>query len=106
VFSGSRQELALADLACSLGHIHFTLHPCRWTNHPHGTKTIHRNQGATRHPRRCNGTNGNGKEEEVITILAAIKRGSPTLWEEHRLRVFENRVLRRIFGPESDAVTG
>jgi hypothetical protein len=33
--SGS-QELALADLARSLGHIHhFTLHPCHWTNHPH-----------------------------------------------------------------------
>jgi hypothetical protein len=26
--------------------------------------------------------------------------------EEHRLRVFENRVLRRIFGPERDEVTG
>jgi hypothetical protein len=25
---------------------------------------IHRTQGATRHPRRCNGTNGSGKEEE------------------------------------------
>jgi hypothetical protein len=25
--------------------------------------------------------------------------------EEHRLRVFENRVLRRIFGPERDEVT-
>jgi hypothetical protein len=25
-----------------------------------------------------------------------------TLREEHRLRVFENRVLRRIFGPKSD----
>jgi hypothetical protein len=24
----------------------------------------------------------------------------------HRLRVFENRVLRRIFGPKRDAVTG
>jgi hypothetical protein len=22
------------------------------------------------------------------------------LWEEHRLKVFENRVLRRIFGPK------
>jgi hypothetical protein len=22
------------------------------------------------------------------------------LWEEHRFRVFENRVLRRIFGPQ------
>jgi len=29
-----------------------------------------------------------------------------TLREERRLRVFENRVLRRIFGPKSDEVTG
>jgi hypothetical protein len=29
-----------------------------------------------------------------------------TLREEHRLRVFENRVLRRIFGSKSDEVTG
>jgi hypothetical protein len=28
------------------------------------------------------------------------------LAEECRLRVFENRVLRRIFGPERDEVTG
>jgi hypothetical protein len=27
-----------------------------------------------------------------------------TLREEHRLRVFENRVLRRIFGPKRDEV--
>jgi hypothetical protein len=26
--------------------------------------------------------------------------------EEHRLRVFENRVLRRIFGPKRDEVRG
>jgi hypothetical protein len=32
--------------------------------------------------------------------------GSLTLREEHRLRVFENRVLRRIFGPKRDEVTG
>jgi hypothetical protein len=31
---------------------------------------------------------------------------SLTLKEERRLRVFENRVLRRIFGPERDEVTG
>jgi hypothetical protein len=29
-----------------------------------------------------------------------------TLREEHRLRVFENRVLRRMFGPKEDEVTG
>jgi hypothetical protein len=28
------------------------------------------------------------------------------LKEESRLRVFENRVLRRIFGPKRDEVTG
>jgi hypothetical protein len=31
---------------------------------------------------------------------------SLTLREEHRLRVFENRVLRRIFGPKRDEDTG
>jgi hypothetical protein len=31
---------------------------------------------------------------------------SLTLREEYRLRVFENRVLRRIFGPKRDEVTG
>jgi hypothetical protein len=29
-----------------------------------------------------------------------------TLREEHRLRECENRVLRRIFGPKRDEVTG
>jgi hypothetical protein len=31
---------------------------------------------------------------------------SLTLREKHRLRGFENRVLRRIFGPKRDEVTG
>jgi hypothetical protein len=31
---------------------------------------------------------------------------SLTLREEHRLRVFKNRVLRRIFGSKRDGVTG
>jgi hypothetical protein len=31
---------------------------------------------------------------------------SLTLREEYRLRVFENMVLRRIFGPKRDEVTG
>ena len=29
-----------------------------------------------------------------------------TLREEHRLRVFDSRVLKRIFGPKSEGVTG
>jgi hypothetical protein len=35
-----------------------------------------------------------------------VKLGLLTLREEHRLTVFENRVLRRIFGPKRDEVTG
>ena len=31
---------------------------------------------------------------------------SLTFRDEHRLRVFENRVLWRIFGPQRDEVTG
>jgi hypothetical protein len=34
-----------------------------------------------------------------------MKLGSLTLREQHRLRVFENRVLRRIFGHKRDEVT-
>jgi hypothetical protein len=30
----------------------------------------------------------------------------PILKEEHRLRVFKNRVLRKIFGPKRDKATG
>jgi hypothetical protein len=33
-------------------------------------------------------------------------RLSPLLRDELRLRVFQNGVLRRIFGPKSDEVTG
>lgn len=29
-----------------------------------------------------------------------------TLWEEHKLKVFENRVLRKMFVPTNDEVTG
>jgi hypothetical protein len=34
-----------------------------------------------------------------------VKYGLPTLREQHKLRVFENRVLRTIFGPRRDGVT-
>jgi hypothetical protein len=39
-------------------------------------------------------------------VLYGCETWSLTLREEHRLRVFESRVLRRIFGPKRDAVTG
>jgi hypothetical protein len=52
----------------------------------------------------------------VVGIVVALERvfseylvsttWSLTLREEHRLRVFENRALRRIFGPKRDEMTG
>jgi hypothetical protein len=39
-------------------------------------------------------------------VLYGCETWSLTLREDHRLRVFENRVLRRIFGPKRDEVTG
>jgi hypothetical protein len=39
-------------------------------------------------------------------VLYGCETLSLTLREEHGLRVFENRVLRRIFGPKRDEVTG
>jgi hypothetical protein len=39
-------------------------------------------------------------------VLYGCETWSLTLREEHRLKVFENRVLRRIFGPKRDEVTG
>jgi hypothetical protein len=38
-------------------------------------------------------------------VLYGCETYSLTLREEHRLRVFENRVLRRICGPKRDEVT-
>jgi hypothetical protein len=38
-------------------------------------------------------------------VVFGCETWSVTLREEHRLRVFENRVLRRIFGPKRDEVT-
>jgi len=41
----------------------------------------------------------------VPAVLYGCETWSLTLREEHRLRVFEKRVLRRIFGPKKDEVT-
>jgi hypothetical protein len=40
-----------------------------------------------------------------MLFCMGVRRGL-SLREEHKLRVFENRVLRRIFGPKRDGVTG
>jgi len=39
-------------------------------------------------------------------VLYGCETWSLTFREERRLRVFENRVLRRVFGPKRDEVTG
>jgi hypothetical protein len=39
-------------------------------------------------------------------VLDGCETWALTLREERRLRVFANRVLRRVFGPERDEVTG
>jgi len=42
----------------------------------------------------------------LLVVLYGCKTWSLTMREERRLRMFENRVLRRIFGPKRDEVTG
>ena len=42
----------------------------------------------------------------VVVVLCGCETWSLTLREERKLRIFENMVLRRIFGPRRDEVTG
>ena len=42
----------------------------------------------------------------IVTEVYEYETWSLTLREERRLRVFENRMLRRVFGPKRDGVTG
>jgi hypothetical protein len=42
----------------------------------------------------------------LLVVLYGCEILSLTLRKEHRLRVFENRVLRRTFGQKRDEVTG
>jgi hypothetical protein len=47
------------------------------------------------------------EQERILpVVLYGCETLSLTLREEHRSRVFENRVLRRIFGPKRDEVAG
>jgi hypothetical protein len=41
----------------------------------------------------------------LLVVLHGRETWSLTLGDEHRLRVFENRVLRRIFGPKRNEET-
>jgi hypothetical protein len=42
----------------------------------------------------------------LLFVLYGYETWSVTLREQHRLKMFENRVLRRIFGPKRDEVIG
>jgi hypothetical protein len=42
----------------------------------------------------------------IKMVLYGCETWSLTLRNERRLRVFENRVLKRVFGPKRDEVTG
>jgi hypothetical protein len=42
----------------------------------------------------------------LSVVLYGCETSSLTIREGHGLRVIENRVLRRIFGPKRDGVTG
>jgi len=42
----------------------------------------------------------------ILPVVYGCETWSVTLREEHRLRVFENRALRKIYGLEREEVTG
>jgi len=42
----------------------------------------------------------------MCCLRSELCKISVVVWEERRFRVFENRVLRRIFGPKTDEVIG
>ena len=42
----------------------------------------------------------------ILSVVYGCETWSLTFKEEHRLRVFENSVMRRIFGPRRDGVRG
>jgi hypothetical protein len=48
----------------------------------------------------------NSQNCNFVCCFAWVKTWSLKLREQHRLRVYEYRVLRKIFGPNKDEVTG
>jgi hypothetical protein len=49
---------------------------------------------------------GRGAKNSSPKFHKGLRTWTDYLDKRHRLRVFENRVLRRIFGPKRDEVTG
>ena len=49
---------------------------------------------------------GHSNRTDILRVLYGYEAWCLILREEHRLKVFENRVLRKIFGPKRDGVTG
>ena len=47
-----------------------------------------------------------GIQTVILPVLYESVTWSRTQWGEHRLRVFENGVVRKIFGPKRDEITG
>ena len=85
------------------------------TSPPSGKATVHYgvHTGPNRAPEKSSPCSTNLKNFTCIyrtiilpVVLYGCETWSLTLREEHRLRVFENRVLRRIFGPKRHGVTG
>jgi hypothetical protein len=50
--------------------------------------------------------NSVGSKNKIPVVLYGCESWSLTLREERRLRVFENSVLRKVFGPRRENVTG
>ena len=54
----------------------------------------------------CNLLNDTFSKMTSVYLSYGCETWSLTLKEERRLRVFENRVLMKVFGPKRDEVTG
>jgi hypothetical protein len=71
--------------------------------------TILRNQNSIHREIKSRLTAWNAGYHSIQNIVPVVVYGyeawSPTLMEEQRLRVFENRVLREIFRPKRNEVT-
>jgi hypothetical protein len=108
-------NLTLSELSEFIQQLHTSLQNCRLKSHaiylrdyyPNGFNTCY-NSVQSLLSSRLLSRNVKVKIYKTIilpVVLYGCKTWSVTLREEHRLRMFENRVLRRIFGPKKDEVT-